>query len=86
MKQLRGMKLHITLDLLLDLIGLERGNIELGSAAVDVDTPDVLVLVLRGNDERLPEVLENANWPNRTVICTTDTSRPGLVGKIEGAE
>lgn len=79
---MRGMQLRISLPLLLDLIGLEAGQIQLGAAAVDVYTPDTLVLVLRGEDERLPEVEPGKFWPRGNVVVVHDKNRPGVRGEI----
>ena len=82
-KRTRGLQIRISLGLLLDWMGLERGNIQLGAVMIDVNQPDVLIMVLRGDDERLPEVDLYQTYPKGTVICTRTDDKPGIQGEIK---
>lgn len=75
MNQIRGMKTRISLEGLLDLIGLEHTDIHLGAAAVDPSMPDTILIVLRGEDDQLPVVSENGEWPEGYIEVTTDHTR-----------
>ena len=79
---MRGLQISISLELLLDWMGLERGKIQLGAVAIDTVYPDVLIMVLRGDDERLPEVEVGQQYPKGTIVCTQSSEKVGIQGKI----
>lgn len=63
---MRAVKIKITGELLLELMGLVEGGIKLHSASVE--WPNTLAIVLTGNDDRLPEVIEGQEPPDGIVI------------------
>ena len=63
---MRAVKIKITGELLLELMGLVEGGIKLHSASVE--WPNTLAIILTGNDDRLPEVIEGQEPPDGIVI------------------
>ena len=74
---MRGVKIQISGELLLDLMGLRPGNITLSTATIE--WPNILELVLTGEDERLPEIKNGDILPNGIIICKTINSHIEVV-------
>ena len=66
-KVMRAVKIKITGELLLELMGLEVGGIKLYTASIE--WPNILAIVLTGDDDRLPEVAGGQVLPDGIVVC-----------------
>ncbi len=64
---MRALIIQISGELLLELMGLQPGNIELSAASIE--WPNILELTLTGEDERLPEVKDGQSIQSGIVKC-----------------
>ena len=72
----RGIKVSVTLDLLLGMVGVDNDGIQLCGVELENDLLNVFTLALCGTSEQLPEVPEGGKYPIGTIIVTrTDDGR-----------
>lgn len=76
---MHAIKIKITGELLLELMGLKVGNIVVYAA--HVERPNVLDLVLKGDDERLPEVQDGQKLPEGIIICNHIESKIEIIAE-----
>jgi len=79
---MRGAEIEVSLPYFLNSCGLHAGSIKLLDAHRAVDRPDVFVIVLYGEDERLPETEDGLLFPKAQIVIKDNPYTYKRTGKI----
>ena len=79
---MRGAEIEVSLPYFLRSCGLEAGEIKLLNAHRAPDQPNVFVVVLYGEDERLPETKDGLQFSKAQIVMTENPYTHKKTGKI----
>jgi len=79
---MRGAEIEVSLPYFLNSCGLHAGSIKLANVYRGLSEPNVFVIMLYGEDERLPEVKEGEPFPKAQIVMTENPYTCKVTGKI----
>ena len=81
---MRGVEIEVSLPYFLSSCGLEAGSIKLANVyrRLRLSEPNMFVVVLYGDDERLPEVEDEEPFPKAQIVMTENPYTCKVTGRI----
>lgn len=78
---MRGIQIEFTLEWVLSVCGVSKGDLLISSTFISQDVPNKFIITLTGEDKRLPVLKPGDFWPRGVIVMTRGVDGH-VVGKI----